>query len=118
MSNIRYNFVKFISHLVPEGSPNFLIPLLVLIELIRKMIRSLTLCLRLTIKMMTGHIFITLTGIGFMVILLSGSFNPLTTTFLLVFQTGYIFFEVFVRLLQGFVFSLLLLQYCKEHRKN
>ena len=52
--------IAFFSHMTPQGSPRYLAPILNIIELVSKIIRPLTLALRLGIKMTTGHVLIAL----------------------------------------------------------
>jgi len=51
-----------LSHLLPQGTPRVLIIFIVLIELIRNLIRPITLCVRLTANLIAGHLLITLLG--------------------------------------------------------
>lgn len=53
---------KIFSHLVPNGTPLPLIRFIVLIELIRNFIRSLTLRIRLIANIVSGHLLLTLIG--------------------------------------------------------
>lgn len=61
---IRIAVVKDLSHslahLVPLGTPNVLIPLIVIIELIRNVIRPLTLSVRLAANIVAGHLLLRL----------------------------------------------------------
>ena len=114
MSKIRFNFVNYFRHLTPLGSPLLLTPLLKVIELISNLIRFVTLRLRLTIKISTGHILLTLVRVGCSSLWMGGRFKGF---FVVVFICrGYLLFELGVGFVQSFVFSLLVAQYTGEHR--
>lgn len=103
-SRREYSVLKFFSGFTPSGAPGYLAPLLSIIEIVRKIIRPLTLSLRLSINITTGHIFISLMGVrsrGFLLIV--------------VLMWGYLLFEVGISFIQGFVFSLLSAKYLGEH---
>ena len=51
---------RFIAHLVPIGTPYVLMPFIVLIELVRNLIRPITLSVRLAANLVAGHLLITL----------------------------------------------------------
>lgn len=104
LSSGEYSILKFFSGFTPSGAPGYLAPLLSIIEIVRKIIRPLTLSLRLRIKITTGHIFIRLMGVrrnGFLLIV--------------ILMWGYLLFEIGIRFIQGFVFSLLSANYLGEH---
>lgn len=54
------NVGRFLAHLVPVGTPYILIPFIVLIELVRNVIRPITLSVRLAANLVAGHLLITL----------------------------------------------------------
>lgn len=56
------NFSFMISHLVPSGTPIQLINFIVLIELVRNLIRPITLSVRLSANIVAGHLLIRLLG--------------------------------------------------------
>lgn len=97
------------AHLAPSGAPGGFIPFLVLIETIRILIRPLTLTVRIIANIRAGHIIIGLIA------------NALTSveglTYLGVFgvHIGYNIFEVFVCVIQAYVFTLLVKLYGEEH---
>ena len=49
-----------LAHLVPTGTPNILVPFIVLIELISNLIRPLTLRVRLAANIVAGHLLLSL----------------------------------------------------------
>jgi len=56
-----------LAHLVPMGTPSVLIPLIVIIEITRNLIRPIALAVRLTANLIAGHLLIALLG---------NTFNP------------------------------------------
>lgn len=58
--SISINIGSFLAHLVPVGTPYALIPFIVLIELVRSLIRPITLSVRLAANLVAGHLLITL----------------------------------------------------------
>jgi F-type H+-transporting ATPase subunit a len=63
ISSMSFNFTEYVGHLSPSGSPTYLVSLLNLIEGVSKLIRPITLTLRLTINMTTGHILLNLLNV-------------------------------------------------------
>lgn len=99
---------KILTHLVPQGTPNILIPFIVLIESIRNIIRPITLTIRLTANIIAGHLLLTLLGnIGPKIILI---FIPL----LLTTQIILLILESAVTIIQSYVFSILITLYIRE----
>jgi len=104
----------FFSHFFPEGSPLWLAPLLVVIEVISYMIRVISLPVRLFANMMSGHtLFKILAIFGWMMLCSRGflfflSAAPIVILFLL---TG---LELGVACLQAYVFAVLTISYIEE----
>nr|YP_009671909.1 ATP synthase F0 subunit 6 [Polycheles baccatus]QCX31769.1 ATP synthase F0 subunit 6 [Polycheles baccatus] len=96
------------THLVPQGTPSFLMPLMVLIETISNLIRPGTLAVRLAANMIAGHLILTL---------LSQTGSTLTLSllmFLLFSQILLLILEAAVAIIQSYVFSTLSTLYASE----
>lgn len=102
------NFKLSAAHLVPEGSPILLAPLIVIIERISHLIRPFTLSIRLAANIMAGHLIIGL--ISRISIL-----NIYRFYVSVIFQSILILLEFGVAIIQGFVFRILLLLYALEY---
>lgn len=96
------------AHLVPEGSPFVLSPLMVMIERVRHLIRPFTLSIRLAANIIAGHLIIGLLS-RVRMIGLFGFFGSL------VLQNILFILEFGVTVIQGFVFRILLLLYALEY---
>lgn len=96
------------AHLVPEGAPRGLIPLLVLIERIRRLIRPLTLRVRLIANIIAGHLLLILLGSNARV----GS--PLRILLTMLGLLFLVLLELGVSLIQRYVFILLSSLYVRE----
>nr|YP_010219070.1 ATP synthase F0 subunit 6 [Phoneutria boliviensis]UBY46223.1 ATP synthase F0 subunit 6 [Phoneutria boliviensis] len=102
------NFKNSCAHLVPEGSPLVLSPFMVIIESISHLIRPFTLSIRLAANMMAGHLIIGLLS-SISLISVFGFFSSL------ILQNILLILEFGVAVIQGFVFSILLLLYALEY---
>lgn len=96
------------SHLVPNGSPIILAPLIVIIERIRHLIRPFTLSIRLAANIIAGHLIIGLLSR----IRTINYFNFVISIFI---QSILLVLEFGVAIIQGFVFRILLLLYALEY---
>lgn len=104
LKNINHIF----THLVPQNTPNALIPFIVLIESIRNIIRPLTLAVRLTANIIAGHLLITLLRrIGTKISILSSSL-------LVTRQISLLILEFAVSIIQAYVFMVLIALYSRE----
>ena len=100
--------IYMFAHLVPQSTPNVLIPFIVLIESISNIIRPGTLAVRLTANIIAGHLLITLLGNqtaesrGFILIALINV------------QLLLITLEMAVSIIQSYVFTVLITLYTRE----
>nr|WNH23959.1 ATP synthase F0 subunit 6 [Halieutichthys aculeatus] len=101
-----------LGHLLPEGTPTPLIPVLIIIETISLLIRPLALGVRLTANLTAGHLLIQLISTAVFVLI---PLMPVVATL-----TGILLFmltllEVAVAMIQAYVFVLLLSLYLQEN---
>nr|YP_010501070.1 ATP synthase F0 subunit 6 [Cottus bendirei]UXB58957.1 ATP synthase F0 subunit 6 [Cottus bendirei] len=101
-----------LGHLLPEGTPGPLIPVLIVIETISLFIRPLALGVRLTANLTAGHLLIQLISTAAFVLLSSMPAVALLTSTVLVLLT---LLEVAVAMIQAYVFVLLLTLYLQEN---
>jgi len=103
-------FVKhgthFLSLFLPAGTPWWMVPLMIVIELVSYMARPISLSIRLAANMLAGHLLLKIVA-GFVMIGLLGVFP---FAFLLIF-TG---FEIFIACLQAYIFTLLICIYLND----
>nr|UNO31875.1 ATP synthase F0 subunit 6 [Histia rhodope] len=102
------NSQHMFSHMIPQGTPNILMPFMVLIETISNIIRPGTLAVRLTANMIAGHLLMTL---------LSGTGNiiPNYLIIMLIFiQILLLILESAVAIIQSYVFAILSTLYSSE----
>nr|YP_004734378.1 ATP synthase F0 subunit 6 [Distichodus sexfasciatus]BAK40903.1 ATPase subunit 6 [Distichodus sexfasciatus] len=101
-----------LGHLLPEGTPIPLIPVLIIIETISLFIRPLALGVRLTANLTAGHLLIQLISTAAFVLLpMMPTVAILTTTVLFLLTL----LEVAVAMIQAYVFVLLLSLYLQEN---
>nr|AJA05882.1 ATP synthase F0 subunit 6 [Nibea coibor] len=101
-----------LGHLLPEGTPTPLIPVLVVIETISLLIRPLALGVRLTANLTAGHLLMQLTSTAAFVLLSMMPAVAILTTILLFLLT---LLEIAVAMIQAYVFVLLLSLYLQEN---
>jgi F-type H+-transporting ATPase subunit a len=92
---------KFFSSFLPQGTPWWMAPLMIFIELFAYLARPISLSIRLAANMMAGHTMLkVLAGFIFSLGFLLG-WAPIA---LLIVLTG---FEIFVAVLQAYIFTVL-----------
>nr|ADX31827.1 ATPase subunit 6 [Craterocephalus cuneiceps] len=101
-----------LGHLLPEGTPTALIPILIVIETISLFIRPLALGVRLTANLTAGHLLIQLISTAAFILFPLMPMVALLTTILLFLLT---LLEVAVAMIQAYVFVLLLSLYLQEN---
>nr|WNH37016.1 ATP synthase F0 subunit 6 [Nezumia stelgidolepis]WNH38408.1 ATP synthase F0 subunit 6 [Nezumia stelgidolepis] len=101
-----------LGHLLPEGSPTPLIPLLIVIETISLVIRPIALGVRLTANLTAGHLLIHLVSSAVFTLLPSMMTVAILATSLLFLLT---LLEMAVAVIQAYVFVLLLSLYLQDN---
>lgn len=102
------NTQHIFAHLVPQGTPNALIPFIVCIETIRNIIRPGTLAVRLTANIIAGHLLLTLIGNT------GNSLSCFILSFLILSQIALLILESAVAIIQSYVFAVLSTLYSRE----
>nr|YP_002418798.1 ATP synthase F0 subunit 6 [Nezara viridula]ABM63309.1 ATP synthase F0 subunit 6 [Nezara viridula] len=102
------NTNSMFAHLVPNGTPNLLMPFMVLIETISNIIRPGSLAVRLTANMIAGHLLMSLLGNK------SLSVNNMLLIMIMMIQIVLMMFEAAVAIIQAYVFSVLTTLYSSE----
>ena len=104
---VKHGF-KYLKIFVPSGVPIFLLPLIVIIEVISYLSRPISLSVRLFANMMAGHTMLKVFG-GFVISLgFLGGWLPLSFSVAL---TG---LEILVSFLQAYVFAILTCIYLND----
>nr|YP_010957243.1 ATP synthase F0 subunit 6 [Stegastes adustus]WMY90544.1 ATP synthase F0 subunit 6 [Stegastes adustus]WNH21782.1 ATP synthase F0 subunit 6 [Stegastes adustus] len=101
-----------LAHILPEGTPPALVPVLICIETISLFIRPLALGVRLTANLTAGHLLIQLIATAAFVLMPIMTTVAILTGMLLLLLT---LLEVAVATIQAYVFVLLLSLYLQEN---
>nr|YP_002519503.1 ATP synthase F0 subunit 6 [Paraluteres prionurus]BAH10426.1 ATPase subunit 6 [Paraluteres prionurus] len=101
-----------LAHLLPEGTPTPLIPVLIIIETLSLFIRPLALGVRLTANLTAGHLMMQLIATAAYLLLPLMPTVAILTTILLFLLT---LLEIAVAMIQAYVFVLLLSLYLQEN---
>nr|YP_008593644.1 ATP synthase F0 subunit 6 [Tetragonurus cuvieri]WMI34954.1 ATP synthase F0 subunit 6 [Tetragonurus cuvieri]BAN83625.1 ATPase subunit 6 [Tetragonurus cuvieri] len=109
---MRNQPTEALGHLLPEGTPGPLIPILIVIETISLFIRPLALGVRLTANLTAGHLLIQLIATAATVLLPLMPTVAILTAAILFLLT---LLEVAVAMIQAYVFVLLLSLYLQEN---
>nr|YP_010968843.1 ATP synthase F0 subunit 6 [Torpedo suessii]WNO19574.1 ATP synthase F0 subunit 6 [Torpedo suessii] len=101
-----------LAHLLPEGTPTLLTPILIIIETISLFIRPLALGVRLTANLTAGHLLMQLIATAAFVLINIMPMVAILTSLILFLLT---ILEVAVAMIQAYVFVLLLSLYLQEN---
>ncbi len=108
MLGIYLHGLHFFSLFLPKGTPNWLAPLMILIELFAYLARPVSLSLRLAANMVAGHVLLKVMA-GF-VVSMAIYFKILPIPFIVIL----IGFEIFVAILQAYIFTILSCVYLND----
>ena len=97
-----YFFNRKIEHFAPLGTPIWLLPLIILIEIVRQIIRPITLSVRLAANLTAGHLILSL-------------LSSVSLNLRFFIQIPLILLEILVALVQPFVFCILIFLYFSEN---
>lgn len=103
---IKHGF-HFFSLFLPKGSPLYIAPLLIVIELFSFLSRPISLSIRLAGNMIAGHVLLGVLG-SFVVMM--GAWGIIPIPFMIV-MVG---FEFFVAILQAYIFTILTCVYLND----
>nr|WDA96240.1 ATP synthase F0 subunit 6 [Macaca arctoides] len=109
---LRFKTKNSLAHLLPQGTPTPLIPMLVAIETISLLIQPVALAVRLTANITAGHLLIHLTGNAVLALSTINLSMTLLISTLLVLLTV---LEIAVALIQAYVFTLLISLYLRNN---
>nr|AEY77631.1 ATPase6 [Barisia rudicollis] len=112
LTGLRNQPTISIGHMLPEGTPTPLIPILIIIETISLFIRPLALGVRLTANLTAGHLLIQLISMAIITIIPTLPTTALITFMVLLLLT---LLELAVAMIQAYVFTLLLSLYLQEN---
>ncbi len=103
--NLKWSFFRIF---LPRGIPAWLMPLLVVIEILSFLIRPLSLSIRLFANMLAGHILLYIIGTAVVNLSLIIAFLPF------VFILAFLILELGIAFLQAYVFTILLSIYLAD----
>nr|YP_010026543.1 ATP synthase F0 subunit 6 [Calotes mystaceus]QOQ85765.1 ATP synthase F0 subunit 6 [Calotes mystaceus] len=109
---LRNHPTRTIAHLLPEGTPTPLIPILVVIETISLLMRPIALAVRLTANLTAGHLLLHLISLASFTTINTHPMASVFATALLLLLTA---LEMAVALIQAYVFALLISLYLQEN---
>nr|QOJ44967.1 ATP synthase F0 subunit 6 [Allobates gasconi] len=108
----RAHPVETLIHVLPPGTPKFLIPVLIILETLSLLIRPIALGVRLTANLTAGHLLLQLISMATMSLL----FSSLPLSFLTFTLLGLLYIlEFAVAIIQAYVFVMLLSFYLEEN---
>ena len=98
----EHGFIKHWKNLVPHGLPIFVLPIMIVVEVLGMFVKPFALCIRLFANMTAGHVAI-LAFLGMIFIFKSALVGVVAVPLAL----GIILLELFVAFLQAYIFTML-----------
>nr|AOR40600.1 ATP synthase F0 subunit 6 [Chlorocebus aethiops] len=108
ITGLRFKTKSSLAHLLPQGTPTLLIPMLVMIETISLVIQPVALAVRLTANITAGHLLMHLVGNATLTLL---TISPPATSLIFTLLTLLTILEIAIALIQAYVFTLLVSLY-------
>nr|AEO87286.1 ATP synthase F0 subunit 6 [Equus caballus] len=108
----RHKTKAALAHFLPQGTPIFLIPMLVIIETISLFIQPVALAVRLTANITAGHLLMHLIGGATLALMSISPSTALITFIILILLT---ILEFAVAMIQAYVFTLLVNLYLHDN---
>nr|ADP68406.1 ATP synthase F0 subunit 6 [Lepilemur edwardsi] len=112
ITGFRHKTKATLAHLLPQGTPTPLIPMLIIIETISLLIQPMALAVRLTANITAGHLLMHLIGGTALALTSISPTISLITFIILVLLTV---LEFAVALIQAYVFTLLVSLYLHDN---
>lgn len=106
--------IKFFSYFIPNGTPVFLVPLLVMIEIISYVARAFSLGVRLFANLTAGHTLLKILSTFLFKLFNSSIIFAILTLIPFSIFTALIGLEIGVSVIQAFVLTLLVCSYLKD----
>merc|ERR1711952_478321 len=110
--SIVFQYNRLLAHLVPLGTPTWVMPIIVIIETVRNIIRPITLSIRLAANIVAGHLLLTLLGSQ------GPRLRLINLIFLIIGLYLLLLLEVAVACIQSYVFTILSSLYLNELIRN
>lgn len=104
----------FFSMFVPSGVPKLMLPLIAPIEMISFLVRPFSLSIRLAVAMTAGHILLKVIASFIGMLLHAGGWYSLITVFPFAMVVLLVGLEIFIAILQAYVFALLTTMYLND----
>lgn len=108
----------YVKSFAPHGVPWWLMPLIYPVEVISLFAKHFALAVRLFANMYAGHTVILVFATGAALLWLKGSFWYALVPFPFVGVVGMLMFEIFVALIQAFIFAILAALYIGDSLKE
>jgi F-type H+-transporting ATPase subunit a len=105
---------SYLATFVPSGTPNILLPVLVLIELVSYSARAISLGVRLFANILSGHTLLTIISTMSNKIMMNFWFGIFVVIIPLILLTALVGLEIAVAFIQAYVFTILTAIYINE----
>ncbi len=105
----KYGFVGYFKAFIPSGVPTWILPVMLPIEFISLFAKPFSLAVRLFANMMAGHMVI-LVFLSMIILFKSVFVTPLPVIGVIIMYA----FEIFVALIQAYIFSVLTASYLSD----